>query len=415
MTQKLEFAGSTSTRTPEAAPKTTSLTTQWIEEGTAFMESTRQAAVVDDPRAREDAEPFDVIVIGAGQAGLSVGYHLAQRHARFVILDAHARVGDAWRQRWDSLRLFSTARFDGLDGMPFPGDAHRFPSKDEMGDYLESYVKRFDLPVRTGMRVERVTRDGDRYVVMAGGKRLVANHVVVAMSSYQKPRIPDFARELDPSIVQLHSTDYRRPSQLPGGDVLIVGAGNSGAEIAMDLLKPERRVILSGKIPGQVPFNVRKKWVRMLILPVVFRFLVHRVLSMDTPIGRKARPSFLGGTPLIRTRAGDLAAAGVGRVGRVIGVRDGKPMLADGTVLDVASVVWSTGFTLAAEWLERPVFDAHGEPIQARGIARDEPGLYFVGQHFLHSVSSAMIHGVGRDARRVAEAIAARLGARAAA
>ena len=384
------------------------LATTWLEEGAAFEDLSRSAAA--DASAPGTAETFDVIVIGAGQAGLSVGYHLARRGTRFVILDAQARVGDAWRQRWDSLRLFTPARFDGLVGMPFPGSSDDFPTKDEMADYLESYATRFGLPVRTNARVERLARQGDRYVVIAGGKRLEARQVVIAMSSYQAPRVPAFARDLSPEIVQLHSADYRRPSQLPDGDVLVVGAGNSGAEIAMDLLKPGRRVWLSGRIPGQVPFDIRKQWVRRTILPVLFRVIFHRLISVDTPIGRKARPAFTRqGTPLIRTRAQDLVAAGVERVGRTTEVRDGKPVLADGRLLDVKSVVWCTGFGMGTGWVSLPVFDDHGEPIQSRGVATSEPGLYFVGAHFLYSVSSAMIHGIARDAERVANSIAARL------
>ena len=412
MRDNREMIGST----PPPAPTTTPAT-QWFEEGTALAESTRQTAATSGADAqRADARALDVIVIGAGQAGLSVGYHLLRRNLRFVILDAHKRVGDAWRQRWDSLRLFTTARFDGLDGMRFPGASDQFPTKDEMGDYHERYAARFHLPVRTGTRAERVTRVGDRYVVNADGARLEAPHVVIAMSSYQRPRIPDFAHALDPAITQLHSMEYRCPARLPNGDVLIVGAGNSGAEIAIDLVGRGRRVWLSGRIPGQVPFNVRQKWVRNLILPVLFRLIFHRLLSLDTPMGRRARPAFVSrGTPLIRTRARDLAAAGVKRVGRTTGVRDGKPLLADGTVLDVASIVWCTGFRPDPDWLKLPVFDEHGEPVQVRGVVTGEPGLYFVGPHFLYAVSSAMIHGVSRDARRVAEVIEARVGARAAA
>src|SRR6185436_5848326 len=171
---------------------------------------------------------FDVIVIGGGQSGLAMGHALAQRGKSFVILDAHARIGDAWRKRWDSLRLFTPARYDGLDGLRFPAPPHSFPTKDEMADYLEAYAKHFQLPVRTGTRVERLTREGDRYVVIAGGRRLEADHVVVAMASYQRPRVPAFAQDLDPRIVQMKSLDYRRPGQLPPGDVLVVGAANSG-------------------------------------------------------------------------------------------------------------------------------------------------------------------------------------------
>ena len=179
-------------------------------------------------------ERIDTIVIGAGQAGLSVGYHLARRGVPFVILDAGERIGDQWRKRWDSLRLFTPARFSSLDGLPFPADADSFPTKDAMGDYLEAYARRFALPVRCGVRVERVSRLGERFLVIAGDQRFEADNVVVAMANYQRPRVPAFANELDPRIVQLHSFDYRNPAQFQEGAVLVVGAGNSGAEIALD-------------------------------------------------------------------------------------------------------------------------------------------------------------------------------------
>jgi putative flavoprotein involved in K+ transport len=352
----------------------------------------------------------DVVVIGGGQAGLSVGYHLAHLGVPFVILDGSARVGDSWRTRWDSLRLFTPRRFDALDGDPFPVGENDFPTKDEMADYLEAYAKRHRLPVESGARVDRLTRDGDRYTLDVGQRRLEPRHVVVAMSSYQEPVTPPFAAQLDPAIAQLHSFDYRSPSQLPSGKVLVVGAGNSGAEIAVDLVRGGRSVWLSGRDVGQVPFPIQNALVRRLLLPIVFRLVFHRVLTLDTPIGRKARPKLIfGGMPLIRTRTPDLAAAGVTRVARVAGVRDGRPLLADGTVLDVAAVVWCTGFNLGRSWIQLPVFDDHGEPKQVRGVVPDEPGLYFVGPHFLYSASSTMIHGVGRDASRVAEVIARRM------
>jgi putative flavoprotein involved in K+ transport len=390
--------------------------TQLLEEGTAFAELSRLRVDQERKRSSSDVERHEVVVIGGGQAGLSVGYHLARRGVPFVILDASPRIGDAWRERWDSLRLFTPRRYDALDGMPFPGAANDFPTKDEMADYLEAYAARHHLPVRTGTRVQRLTRRDDRYVVETNDRNLEAGQVVVAMSSYQKPVTPAFAGELDPHITQLHSAHYRRPSQLPAGDVLIVGAGNSGAEIAMDLVQGRRRVWLAGRDVGQVPFPVRSPWVRRIILPFLFRVVFHRLLTIDTPIGRKARPKLIvGGMPLIRTRSQDLAAAGVTRVPRLAGVRGGRPLLEDGRVLDVSGVVWSTGFDIGGSWIQLPVFDEHGEPKQARGVVPDEPGLYFVGPHFLYSASSTMIHGVGRDASRVADVIARRAGVGAAA
>jgi len=387
------------------------------EEGAAFARLTRHGGSgTPTGDAEREAERFDVIVIGGGQAGLSVGYHLARMGVSFVILDANERIGDAWRQRWDSLRLFTPARFSGIDGWRFPASPDSFPTKNEMADYLEAYASRFHMPVRTGMRVDRLTREGDLYLVSARGRRFMSRHVVIAMASYQKPSIPDFASALDPGIVQLHSSDYRRPSQLPPGNVLIVGAGNSGAEIAVDLVRNDRQGWLSGKSPGQIPFRMANPLARRTIAPILFRVIFHRLLTVDTPIGRRARPGFIArATPLIRTRESDLRAEHVHRVGRTAGVRDGKPMMADGTVLDVSSVVWSTGFHIGGSWIQLPVFGDDGEPIQSRGVVGNEPGLYFVGTHFLYAASSAMIHGVGRDARRVAGTIAKRLKAKVAA
>ena len=356
---------------------------------------------------------FDVVVIGGGQAGLSVGYHLARRGLRFVILEADDRIGDVWRRRWDSLRLFTAARYDGLDGMPFPAPPTCFPTKDEMADFLESYAARFELPVRTGSRVERLAKRDGRYVVQAGGREVEADQVVVAMASYQRPRMPLFARDLGPDIVQLHSRDYRNPGQLRAGDVLIAGGGNSGAEIAIELAargrSPAPRVWLSGRDTGHLPFHIDGPFGRRFFVPLVLRFLFHRVLTVRTPFGRLARPKMMHqGSPLIRTRPADLAAAGVERVPRIAGVRDGKPLLEDGRILDVANVVWCTGYHPGFSWIDLPIFDEHAEPRHDGGVVPDAPGLYFVGLHFLYSMSSTMIHGVGRDAARIVEAVAAR-------
>lgn len=200
-------------------------------------------------------EDFHTIVIGAGQAGLSVGYHLAKRHRPFVILDANERVGDSWRQRWDSLRLFTPAMFCGLAGMPFPAPRYSFPTKDEMADYLEAYAERFELPVRTGTRVDRLTRNGNRFVVTAGDQTLKADNVVVAMANYQHPKVPAFADRLDPRIVALHSMEYRNPGQLRDGPVLLVGAGNSGAEIALELAA-HHETWIAGRDVGAIPFRI---------------------------------------------------------------------------------------------------------------------------------------------------------------
>jgi len=387
-----------------------------VEEGSAFLSLTAPAPEAT-PRRKEH---FDVIIVGAGQSGLSVGYHFAQRGLRFAILDANARVGDTWRNRWDSLRLFTAARFDGLVGMPFPAGRYSFPTKDEMADYLESYAKRFDLPILSGVRVERLSREGDLYVLEAGERVFTAAQVVVAMATYQKGRMPEFARELDSGILQLHSADYKNPAQLRPGGVLLVGAGNSGAEIALDIAHADgwrgaafAPVYLSGRGTGHVPFRINDPLTRRFLVPLVLRGIFHRLLTLDTALGRRARPKIISqGSPLIRVRPEDLTQAGIERVPRVAGVRDGRPLLDDGRVLQVANVIWATGFHPGFEWIELPIAkDAHGDPVQWRGVVPSEPGLYFVGLHFLYAFSSTMIHGIARDAKHVADAVIKRLDA----
>ena len=302
-----------------------------------------------------EPEYLETVVIGGGQAGLSVGYHLMRRERPFVILDANQRIGDAWRNRWDSLRLFTPARYDGLAGMPFPAPTHSFPTKDQVADYLEAYAARFELPVRTGIRVDRLSRNGDRFVVATGHERFEADHVVVAMATFQVPRVPAFAPQLHPSVVQLHAGSYRNPSQLQEGGVLVVGAGNSGAEIALEVASGHP-TWLAGKESGHVPFRIEGAAARHLFQPLLFRVIGHRVLTVDTPIGRRLRPRLLShAAPLVRVKPKDLAAAGIERVPRVVGVRDGYPVLEDQGVLEVANVIWCTGLGPDFSWIDLPV------------------------------------------------------------
>jgi len=358
---------------------------------------------------RRELERIHTVIIGGGQSGLSVGYHLARRGLPFVILDANARVGDSWRHRWDSLRLFTPARFNGLDGWPFPAAPDVFPTKDEMADYLESYAAHFSLPVRARTRVTKLSKRDGTFIVDTDSGSIAADQVVVAMATYQASRIPRLAKELDPSIVQLHSSAYRNPAQLREGGVLLVGAGNSGAEIAIEVARTHR-TWMSGRDVGEVPFRI-SSWVgQHLLAPFVLRVLFHRILTVNTPLGRKVRPGVLSrGGPLIRTRRSNLRTAGVERVARVAGVKDGWPVLTDGRVMsDVANVIWCTGYHAGFDWIDLPVLDEDGEPRHERGLVASEPGLYFVGLHFLYALSSTMIHGVGRDASRVVDAIVRR-------
>ena len=360
---------------------------------------------------KHEPERVDTIVIGAGQAGLSAGYHLARRGVPFVILDADARIGDHWRDRWDTLRLYSPARYDSLPGMRFPAPSSHWPTGREMADYLEAYARQFDLPVRSGTRVDRVEPIGGGFFVStADGGRLAARHVIVATGPFRQPNVPAFAADLDPSIRQLHSHDYRNPAQLRPGPVLVVGLSHSGADIAFEVANAGHRTILSGKSHGQLPMQVTDSKRAMLGWPVV-EFVFGHVLTLRTPMGRRMRPEIRkGGGPLIRIRLGDLDRAGVERhEAKTVGVRDGRPVLADGTVLEAANVIWATGYRPDYSFVTAPIVGEDGWPIEERGVSPTVSGLYFLGVPFQYAFSSMLVAGAGRDADYVVEQVAKRL------
>lgn len=361
----------------------------------------------------EQAERVDTLIIGAGQAGLSAGYHLARRGMTFVILDADERVGDHWREQYDSLRLYSPAKFDGLPGMRFPASSYHFPTGREMGDYLEAYAAKFKLPVVSGTRVDRVQpADGPDggYVVAAGDRRYEAAQVVVASGAFNRPHLPEFAAQLDPSIRQLHSSQYRNPAQLQEGPVLVVGVSHSGADVAFETAQTQR-TLLAGHAHGEMPFKVTDNWRARIGWPLMVVVASH-LLTMRTPIGRKMAPFVrMGGGPLLRIRSSDLARAGVERYdSRIVGIRDGKPALDDGRTLDVANVIWCTGFRPDYGWIAVPDFVGDdGWPKGIRGAAT-APGLYFLGIPFTFGFTSMLVAGAGRDARHVVDRIAERAG-----
>jgi len=349
---------------------------------------------------------FETVVVGGGQAGLSLGYYLKRLGRPFVILDANERIGGSWRTRtWDSLRLFTVNRYNGLPGWPFPAPAWSYPTARETADYLEAYAARFELPVRLGARVERVSRADGRYVVECAGQRLTADCVVFAAGFYGTPNVPEFAAELDPRVVQMHSSEYRNPSQLRPGGVLVVGAGNSGADIAMEVSQTHT-TWLSGPDKGQIPLPIDHP-LRRVVVPILW-FVASHVLTVRTPLGRKARPHVLRhGAPRIRVKSKDLDAASVEQVPRTVRVEDGLPVLEDGRVLDAANVIWCTGFRQDYSWIDLPVFERDGTPVHERGVA-SEPGLYFLGFDFLFSFASENVGGVCRDAKHIARHIAGR-------
>ena len=308
-----------------------------------------------------------------------------------MIVDDGARVGDSWRRRWDSLRLFTPARINGLPGFPFPAPASATVTKEDVADYMEEYARRFWLPVRLGVRVGRLERDGEGFVTDA---RIAADQVVVATGAYLMPRVPEFVADVDAGIVQLHSTQYRNPTQLRG-DVLVVGAGNSGAEIAIDAAHSGHRTWLSGRATGQVPY------------PTVF-WRPFWWLFTRRILGRVVIRGLDRGQPLVRIKPRDFDAAGIARVPRVTGTTEGKPRLEDGRVLVVGTVVWCTGFEQGYSWIKLPITDGEGRVVHRRGVVPSHPGLYFVGLPFQSRVSSSLIDGVRGDAKYVVEKIAAR-------
>ena len=351
------------------------------------------------PRPSRRVERFDTIVVGGGQAGLSAGYHLQQRDVDFVIVDAQQRLGDVWRNRWDSLRLFTPAKYSGLPGMPFPAVPGHLPDKDEVADYLERYAERFDLPVRSGTRAEHLSHDGERWTLRTDRGTLEASNVVVATGPFQRPRIPAMASRLDAGIVQLHSSTYRSPFDLPEGPVLVVGAGNSGAQIALELAR-HRQVWLAGRNTGHLPRRFLGRDLFDWLWPLMRRFTV------ETRVGQRLRSRLReGGDSLIGIPEQVIVEAGVKRVGRVDEERNGWPV-ADGVPMRPGAIVWCTGFTPDYSWIGAPVFDERGWPRHTRGIAAEAPGLYFLGLRFQHRMSSSLVGGVGEDAAFVAGEVA---------
>lgn len=333
-------------------------------------------------------EHLPVVVVGAGQAGLAAGYYLKRARIEFAILDRHPRVGDSWRRRWGSLKLFTPARIDGLPGLRFPAPPGTHPTRDDMAAFVQAYAARFELPVRSTCEVRRLQRRDGRFHVFTSRSELTADRVIVATGSNEKPRIPAWAVDLVPGIKQLSAATYGAPSDLASGDVLVVGAGNSGSEIALEAANAGHRVFLSGRDTGEGHDRFFK--------PVPWWLGTH-LLTTSTPMGRRmAARMASGGAPRFWIRPQDFEQAGIQRVARTVDAKEGWPRLEDGTVLEVGTLVWCTGFTKEFGWIEPPADpSAH-----KRGVSTT-PGLYFLGLPFQHSVASTLVGGVGIDARHV--------------
>jgi putative flavoprotein involved in K+ transport len=354
---------------------------------------------------------IETLIVGAGQAGLATGYHLDRKGREFLIVDGNDRVGDNWRQHYDSLRLYTPAQYCNLPGLAFPAEKHSFPGKDEVADYLESYAVRFSLPVRLRTRIDRLEAAPDGgFVARIGPDTIHCDNVVIATGSFGRtPKLPAFASQLDPRIRQLHSSEYKRPSQLADGPTLVVGASHSGCDLAYEIAQT-RPTTLVGRDCGQVPVEWGSRGLKV-VMPILIQVWKH-VLTRRTPMGRKEMHEVRNhGGPMLRVKRHHLEERGVQRIEqRVEGVVDGKPMLADGQVLDVANVVWCTGFGQVYDWVDLPMLGEDGWPAEYRGVVESVPGLFFCGLAFQYAFSSMVLPGVGRDADFVACKIVARAG-----
>ena len=343
-----------------------------------------------------DARMASTVVVGGGQAGLATAFELRRRGEEVVVLEAAGEHGASWRSRWDSLRLFTPVGFDSLPGLPFPGAKREHPGKDDVADYLARYAEHHGLPVELGTRVHSAYHDGAGFRLDTSRGPWVACRVVVATGAHRLPVVPGFAAALADDVVQLDSTTYRRPAQVPAGRVLVVGAGNSGAEIALDLATgadPAIEVHLAGRGVGHIPDLGASTY------PLLQR--------AGRPGAALSRAGLRGrGDPLGRLRPCQLEAAGITRHPRVEGVREGVPLLADGRVLPVTAVIWCTGSRPDHSWLDPDLLD-DGRLPHHRGVATTRPDLYVMGQPYQWSVTSHLLGGVGADARRLARRLTA--------
>ena len=348
-----------------------------------------------------EQDRVDVAIIGAGQAGLAVGSELACRRLTSVILEEDERIGDSWRRRWDSLSLFTPISVSHLPGRPLSVPERGFATKDQMADYLEEFAILRGLPIRTGVSVSSVERIGDRYRIRSDHGVLTAGSVVVATGANRIPRVPDFASDARPAIQQMHAADYRSPASVPPGDVLVVGSGTSGIQIAVELAATHS-VTIAGRPTPRVPAVLYRRFARP------YWWYLSSVLTLDTPVGRQAARHFHDrGAPLVGIRRDALVSAGVTRVDRISGFVDGDPM-AGGVRLTPSTIIWATGYQPRFDWISGLDVDDRGWPVTRRGVVAALPGLYLVGMPFQYGLTSATVGGVGRDARYIADRVVAR-------
>ena len=339
----------------------------------------------------------EVAVIGGGQAGLAMGYFLAKQGRHFAILEASDSIGTAWRSRWDSLALFTPRRYDALPGIPFPGDPDGYPGRQEVLDYLENYASTFGLPVQLNSTVQSVVPANGAFILDLGTRTVEAEQVVVATGPFQTPNVPAFAAGLGTDLFQVHSTGYRRPSDVPEGTVVVVGGGNTGFQIAKELASTHAVHLAIGS--RQTPLPQR------LLGRDLFWWLTKTGVikkTVDSRIGRRARDR----DTLIGSSTRDVKRHGVEVKPRVVGASGRAVKFEDGSELDVDAVIWATGYRSEYGWIDVPVFDQNGRVLHRRGVT-DFPGLFFLGLTWQHTRGSALLGWVKDDAEFISERIAA--------
>src|SRR5918995_2843233 len=347
----------------------------------------------------EDSSPehLDVAVVGGGQAGLAMGYYLRQQGRRFVIFERGDSIAPAWRERWDSLKLFTPRGYSALPGVPFPGDPDGYPTRDEVISYIERYADTFEQSIELSSDVRRLSEEDGRFVLNIDGRTITADQVVVATGPFQTPYVPNLAEKLDSNVWQAHSTGYRRPSDLPEGTVLVVGGGNTGFQIAKELSATHKVVLSVGSKQKPLPQRIAGR--------DLFWWLTKtRLLSttVESRLGSKlrSRDTLIGSSPHELKRR-----YGVELKPRALEAADRTVRFEDGSELEVDAVIWATGYRPDFSWIDLPILDEHGRLRHRRGVT-DAPSLYFLGLTWQWTRGSALIGWVKDDAQFLAERIA---------
>lgn len=344
------------------------------------------------------------IIIGGGQAGLAMGYQLKKLKEEFIILDERVSTGDSWTARWDSLKLFSPAWATRLPGANFPKVRSKYPSKNDMAYFLREFEQKHWLPVLHEMKVTALFKTTNGFELEASGRRFTADHVVVATGNYAVPKIPEFAKDVDPGIAQFHSSRYKRPGDIRPGDVLVVGAATTGLQIALELAKAGRKVFVSGNPPRAIsPFMLR--YFRRFLI-----WMMNNRMTIHTRKGKMVRDAIKVkgvAAPLINISLGEVVEAGAMHVARIQGVEYGTPVTEKGHPVHPSTIIWCTGFSRDFSWIKNMpgTIDQNHYPVTYRGVSTTNPGLYFLGMAFQYALTSSWVLGVGRDAAYIAEHI----------